>query len=239
MRILRALFVCGVLLGVPLIARADLWINVKHTPGDTYGKSLWTKERGSCSKPLNNGAAAVCSGKGTVDIYWAPEWNASRDAECVVDIWPETPFLQAQKWHMNFYKNERGMCTAKWANQNTLEVEAATQPDYILNILGPANRNNPPGNERPYSLSVNVSGYCRNADSQAREVRCSGNGTVSTTWLVARAPKEEMCTVRLAWLPWPVNGIVPYFVNTGRCTFKKVDKTHGTLTVAPPSALKK
>lgn len=230
MRILRALVAYAIVVAIPLIARADLWVNVNQKAGDSYNKVLYIDPRGNCAQPKGNGAAAQCTNNGSVTISWAAGPQAARDATCELSVWASGARPFPLTWHMDFSKNERGMCTAKWENDNTLDVDVATLPDYFITFAGPANADR-------YGLAVETTGGCRNSNTFDRNVRCSRAGGVTATWQISPGTMQKVCTINVAWYPWPANGLVPLSLNTPLCSLKKTDKTHADVNVKlPPGA---
>ncbi len=204
------------------VARADLWINVHDPSGSTYGKVLFVDPANNCTRQTYGGILIKCTDKGSLTLAWAVEERAARDATCVLSVWPSGTRPLPLTWHMDLGKNERGMCAAKWANDNTIDVNVVALPDYDLTIVAP------PNGDR--GLSVITANGCRNRDTGDRRVRCTRAGTVTAQWYAAPS-KPESCTVSITWWPWPLNGLAPFPVTSHLCRLQKVDKTHGNLIV--------
>jgi hypothetical protein len=114
-----ALCLATILTAMPLAARAaDFQLNAvgSKTQPDVYG---WS----GCKHTFVNGSArlsvAVCKKNGGVRIR--QHYANSGSSACELRVW-ETGVLKFT-WHAEFKTNENGVCSIRWANDDTLDLQ--------------------------------------------------------------------------------------------------------------------
>lgn len=94
----------------PLIARADLWVNLSGLKVTDYGSS-------NCDRVVG-GLRCISNGHLTLGST-----DSNRPASCAFKFWPTS----GGHWHYDFTKNSG--CKANWINGNTLEVGQDRKPE--------------------------------------------------------------------------------------------------------------
>lgn len=88
----------------PMVARADLWVNLKGLKVTDYGGS-------KCDKVFVNGLKCISNGQLALDTT-----DRAKPASCAFKFWPTV----GGHWHFDFTRNSG--CKANWINGNTLEI---------------------------------------------------------------------------------------------------------------------